>query len=188
MSENNIKKPEFSHIVNVDNIANKGVHLKLKPNSDELTKLASRFNLLSLNNFNIKLHVKPVSAGNKILVNGHIKADIIQSCIINLSQVSSKIDEEFQLNFITVNYDSIGNKDDLEISLNDDYDIIEDNMIDIGEVAAQQLSLIIDPYPRSDNADLKFFTDEIFADKKKTFTIDDKFSPFDILSKLDKKS
>ncbi len=189
MNEKHTESQEFSYIVNIDNIANKGLRIKIKASSSDLKGLARRFNLLSLENFHINFHVKPVSGGNKISVTGDMTADVIQACIVNLSPVSSKINEELQLNFTTIDGNIANNKTNSNISLNDDdCDMIENNMLDLAEVAAQQLSLIIDPYPRSDNADLKVFADQISSGKKKIFTIDDKPNPFAVLSKLNKKS
>lgn len=179
------KSPEFSHPVVVDNIPNKGLRVKLQPSAEELILLMDRFNLLVLDNVKVAIHVKPLAGGYKMRVMGSLHADVTQACIVNLTPVSSQIDEEFQLDFAPPTYI----EHDVELSLEDDdaYEPIEDGVLDLGEITAQQLSLAIDPYPRSKTADLNSVQQDTKGKNGPKFDVDKKPNPFAVLEKLKEK-
>ena len=186
MNENiEAQVPEFSHPVVVDTIPNKGLRIKLAPNSKELTLLMSRFDLLALDHVRAAVQVKPLAGGHKMRVIGSVQADVIQACIVNLSPVSSRIDEEFQVDFAPPTYI----EHDIELSLEDDdaYEPIEDGVLDIGEIVAQQLALAIDPYPRSEAADLETVREDTKGKNGPKFETNVKPNPFAVLKNLKEK-
>jgi len=186
MNENNkIQTPEFSHPITVENIPNKGVRVKLEPNLEELTLLMNRFDLLGLVNMKAALHVKPLSGGHKIRIIGTVQADVVQACIVNLSPVSSQINEEFEIDFSPEAYI----EHDVEMSLADDdaCEPIEDGVLDLGEIVAQQLALLINPYPRSETADLDSVREDTKGKNGPKFEVNDKPNPFAVLKGLKEK-
>lgn len=177
--------PEFSHPIEVDKIPGKGRHVKLAPNATELSLLMQRLGLLALDNVKAKVHVVPRAGGHKMRITGQFQADITQACIVNLSPVFEKIDEEFQLDFAPQKFI----EHDVELSLEDDdaYEPIEDGVLDLGEIVSQQLSLAINPYPRSKNADLNAVRDDTSTKAGPKFDAEEKPNPFAVLKKLKEK-
>lgn len=173
---------EFVYEIVVDELPRTGRHYKLEPDAEILTALAHRFGLLDLTSFKADIHVRPLASAPIYRVIGTITAACSQACVVTLKPVEQTIEEEFELEFAP----GVNLPDELELSLEDEdpCEAIIDGKIDLGELAAQQLSLAIDPYPRAGDADLEQLRDEA-AKSGRDFEVNaGKASPFAALSKL----
>ena len=110
--------------------------------------LATRFDLLALDTLDAALSVW--RDGGAIRVAGRVSARGFQPCGLTAAPVNFAVDEEVALRFATLATDD----DEIELS-DDDLDTLplEDDTIDLGEIAAQSLGLALDPYPRAPDAD-----------------------------------
>jgi hypothetical protein len=81
-----------------------------------------------------------------------------QSCVVTLEPVDSLINESFERTYRTGHgHDSSGRslaEEDLSTPLadDDDWEPLAGDSIDVGEVAAEELALALDPYPRRKDA------------------------------------
>ncbi len=141
--------PEFSHPVKLDQIGGKAHAASLCANEQERAALCDRFGLLSLDELSANLLVS--KKGDTVHVTGQMTADYSQACTASGVSIPVHATETLDLRFVPTLTVA-----EAEIELSDeDCDIIEyeGQTVDLGEAVAQSLSLSLDPYLRSKNAD-----------------------------------
>ncbi len=135
--------PEFSRPIDIARLGPGETALDIAATADERAALARRFELVALDRLEAKVKARRVGA--LIRVTAVLSADLVQSCVVTLEPVASRIADEFTVFFGTAANEDLS-------ALAPDVDPIEPltgDRIDLGETVAQQLSLAIDPYPRS---------------------------------------
>lgn len=140
-------QPEFSVVVDLDDLPEGETAYDLVADADERAALAARFGLLSLDRFEAQLRLHWLEPGTLLALNGTLSADMVQSCVVTLEPVPSRIDEPVEMLFARdgeASADFVGSED---------AEPLEGDRLDIGEIVAEELSLSLDPYPRSPNAE-----------------------------------
>lgn len=141
---------DFCHRLQLDQVRD-GDRIDLVADDAECAAVTDRLGLLTLTR--LDAHAVLDKDGERIRARGRVKAVLEQACVATGEPVPAMIDEPFDLSFVpTPKADSA----DEEFELTDDeLDIIfHDGMaIDLGGAIADTLSLALDPYPRSANAD-----------------------------------
>jgi uncharacterized metal-binding protein YceD (DUF177 family) len=148
---------EFSRPFTVDRLHDKPFHEPIEANEDERAALAKRLNIVGIKSFEADLTL--LRAGDVVGVTGKLKATVVQNCVVTLEDFTSKVEEEIQSYYIEAAKASRHTpKTEEEISLEDEHSpepIPANGAIDLGEIAAQYLSLSLDPYPRKPGAEFK---------------------------------
>jgi uncharacterized metal-binding protein YceD (DUF177 family) len=85
--------------------------------------------------------------GNIIEAEGALDARVVQTCVVTLAPVEQRVAERFIVRFVPA-----GQETDDEDPESPDELAYDGSSIDLGEAAAQQLALALDPYPRSPGA------------------------------------
>ena len=143
--------PEFSYIVQPSTIGDDAANASfdVEANEMECTALAARFGYLELTFFRVSGRLMPRGALD-IRLKGRIEARVVRSCVVTLEPVISDVDESLDIL--------------LSPELGDDpraNDVAEDfepycgDAIDIAELAAVELVLALDPYPRAPGVTLE---------------------------------
>lgn len=135
---------EFPRFENLPKLATRDKPLVLRANENERRALAKRAAIPALEFFETTLRVSPNGRGT-FRIAGKFKARVTLVCSRSLKEFASKIDEDFSEIFITP--DQYQNLADAGIEERDDYEVFEDENVDLGEMAAQLLILAIDPFP-----------------------------------------
>lgn len=168
---------EFSRPLSIDGITpDKERVEKIEANDKECAALAKRFDLRDLSDFSGTLHIRRVAGGDLVRVAGTIKADVVQTCVVSLQDVHAHVEGDFETFFSEKEQDL---PEDLDILLDDPEsapEMVVNGHIDLGEVAAQYLSLHLDPYPRAPGVSLAAQLAEVGAGGKS--------SPFAVLKGL----
>lgn len=138
---------EFSRPVAVDRLGSHGKEVTVEANEAECAALARRFDLLGLDRLHGQFRLRPLGTGKLVRVEGHIEAELRQSCVVTLEPITSRIDHEFALSFSS-DPEDISPEVSVDPDSEDPPEPIENGIIDLGEVSAQQLALEIDPFPR----------------------------------------
>jgi len=158
-------EPEFSHIVLVDKIPALGMDLKVEAQDAQCVRLAKRFDLKELSKLYAILSLKPAYAGEAIHVTGRFIADVVQSCVITLEPFPTHIEHDVNVLFVRP-----AQLDDFtqSVPLDSEQDIetIVNGGLDLGEILAQHLGIMLDPYPRKPDASLQ--TDVLATDNSHT--------------------
>ncbi len=136
--------PEFSYPVSVARLPKEPSVYKLKAKPAERTALASRFGIVSIERLEAEVVLRPV-AGGMVRLDATLEADVVQACVVTLDPVEASVVETFALLYGDVAEEEEILQGDEELVV----EPLEDDVIDLGEAVAQQLSLGLDPYPRS---------------------------------------
>lgn len=133
-----------------------GAAVEISPSDSERSALAKRFGFLALPIFSARVTVDH-RIGGQIVVEGRLRGRIVQACVLTLDPVTQDVDETFRIVFKPDMTDD-RDPESGEAVLNSQADAPEPltgNMLDIGEIVAEQLSLAADPYPRRPGAKLE---------------------------------
>ena len=145
--------PELSRRLAIERIGN-GMDVMVDAKGDECAALAERMGIpavLALScRFSLRksrIHGGEVAA---VEATGKLSARVVQSCIVSLDPIEADVEDEFTLRFVPEGSerDDLGLEDEDEIPYQGD-------AIDLGEAAAQQLALALDPFPRKPGAELE---------------------------------
>lgn len=151
----------------------------------ERAALAKRFGIIAIGRFVVDGTLKTFDGGRRALLDAHIAAQATQSCVVTLEPVGEEIDERFTLEFAdSVATAAIEKELELDPEAADPPDPLEGEAVDIGEAAAEQLALALDPYPRAPGASLPEETPEETGESEAS---EPKSSPFLALARLVRK-
>jgi uncharacterized metal-binding protein YceD (DUF177 family) len=134
--------PEFHRPISLDRIGPHGLDLTIEATPAECSALAVRMNLPAVLAVSCEFHLIRESR-DKLLARGVLRAAVTQTCVISLEEFDSTVEETFQVRFVPSGEES----DDIDPESDDEIPF-EGNLIDLGEAAAEQLGLALDPYPR----------------------------------------
>jgi uncharacterized metal-binding protein YceD (DUF177 family) len=143
---------EFSRFIEADSVGAKPIERDISANAEERAALAERFDLVAINRLEADFTLR--RAGNGVIhVKGRVQGDVVQSCVLTLEPVPARIEEAFAADFAA---EAGRSADDEEIDFEaaDPPEPIRNGHIDLGELAAEQLFLALDPYPRAPGAEL----------------------------------
>jgi uncharacterized metal-binding protein YceD (DUF177 family) len=135
---------EFSRPVAVLRLGTEAMTYRINATGEECAALARRFDLVSLEHFAAEVTLS--RHGGEVRLAAEIVADVVQLCCLTLEPFASNL-----IDRSTVLYRRKPPPADLGVD-EEDYEVLVGDEIDIGEAAAQQLSLALDPFPRAPGA------------------------------------
>lgn len=145
----NKEKSEIERIVDLDKMANQGAALDIVASDKERAALAKRFGFLDLPAFSARVTIDR-RLGGQVIVEGRLRGRLVQACVLSLEPVSQDLDDVFRLVF---KEDALDERDpesgEAVVSAQADApEPLTGNLLDVGEIVAEQLSLTAEPYPR----------------------------------------
>jgi uncharacterized metal-binding protein YceD (DUF177 family) len=146
--------PEFHRPLALDRIGPHGLDLTVEATSAECAALAERMSLPAVLALSCGFHL--VREGrDTVLARGSLRATVTQTCVISLDDFDAAVEEVFQVRFVPSGEES----DDIDPESDDEIPF-EGNVIDLGELAAEQLGLALDPYPRMQGVEMPALEDD----------------------------
>ena len=133
-----------------------GTALDIVASDGERAALAKRFGFLGLPAFSARVTVDR-KVGGQIVVVGRLRGKIVQACVLTLDPVTQNLDDAFRVVFkkdLTDERDPESGEAVLSAHV-DSPEPLSGNLLDVGEIVAEQLSLAADPYPRRPGAKLE---------------------------------
>ena len=138
--------PELHRPVPVDRVGAAGLDVTVQASATECAALARRMHLPNLLSLRCTFRLMRLTA-DCMLAEGHLQAKAVQTCVISLDDFAAELDERFRIRFVPVGQES----DDPDPEADDEIGYAG-GMLDLGEAAAEQLALALDPYPRAPGA------------------------------------
>jgi uncharacterized metal-binding protein YceD (DUF177 family) len=146
--------PEFHRPLSLDRIGPHGLDLTVEATPAECGALATRMNLPAVVALSCAFHL--IREGrDAVLARGVLRARITQTCVVSLEDFDAPVEEVFQVWFVPSGEET----DDIDPESDDEIPF-EGNVIDLGEAAAEQLGLALDPYPRMPGMEMPDVEDE----------------------------
>lgn len=171
--------PEFSRMVRVDHIPAAGMALDIEAKPAERLALAARFGIQSIDALRAALTLKVLAGGALVRVDGHVDAQVVQTCVVTLEPVAQTVSEDFVLSFGAPLPEEPGTEIELSLDEEDPPDPIVDGAIDVGEAVAEHLALALDPFPRKPGTTFESAVDDDDEAEEKP-------NPFAVLAQLHK--
>src|SRR6478736_6742576 len=158
MSEqiDNKHKSEIERIVDLDRMGRAGTALDIVASESECAALAKRFGFLGLHGFSARVTVD-LQPGGQVIVEGRLRGKIVQACVLSLEPVTQDLDDTFRIVF----KENLAEERDPEsgealVSAQAEApEPLPGNLLDVGEIVAEQLSLAAEPYPRKPGVTLE---------------------------------
>ena len=165
---------ELKHLVQ-----NRGVDFDLTLSERDISEISAQLDLLSLRKIKFSGSILPMGKGDWELT-GKLGATVEQACSLTLAPVRCRIDtpviRRFRKSPITLNHTG----PEHEIPEDDSEEQLED-VIDLGRVLREALSLALPDYPRAEGAALESAE---FAPPGVTPLTDEAARPFSVLAGL----
>lgn len=170
---------ELSRPVVVDELPNHGRRIDLQPTAEELAAIASRLDLVTLNQLDGVISIRP-EIGREVAADGEITASFVQTCVVTGEPVEQTMTIQITRRYSedTSKFDDTDEDEDvINDAIDEGPDPIEGGIIDVGEAAVEELALQIPPYPRAPGAEFSDIVEDL--DKG-----DDRPNPFAKLAAL----
>jgi uncharacterized metal-binding protein YceD (DUF177 family) len=149
-----VRRSEFHRSVPVHDLPAGGRAFDIEARPDERTALARRFGIVAVNHLRAEGVIRPHASGRRVKLEGHLSAEVVQTCVITLEPVTAAIEVTLErLYGFDVTQDVEERFGEVFLDLTDDpaEPLIAD-VVDIGAAAAEQLGLELDLYPKKPGA------------------------------------
>ncbi len=143
-------QPEFSRTVRADTLAGQPRSLSIGANEDERAALSKRFGLIGIERLSAEAELR--RSGDEVRATGTLSAAVVQSCVATGEPVPAEVQEDFSIVFRP--HPEVAAEEEIELSEGElDVVFYDGASVDLGEAVAETLSLSLEPYPRSIEAD-----------------------------------
>jgi uncharacterized metal-binding protein YceD (DUF177 family) len=133
--------PEFHRPLAVDRIGAAPLEQTVVASPTECEALAARLGIPAVHSLECRFRLRRGDAG-RIAAEGHLRARLVRECVVSLDEFETEMAEGFRLIFVPEGQES----DDADPESEDEVPYAG-GAIDLGEAAAEQLALDLDPYP-----------------------------------------
>jgi hypothetical protein len=157
---------ELTRLVPLSRIGKAGMTFVVRATPGECEAIAARMDLPAVGSLECAFNLAIEDDGVSIAAQGHLQAQVMRTCVISADDFETLVEDRFEVRFVPAGTE----RDDPNPDLPDEIPY-EAGCIDLGEATAEQLGLVLDPYPRMEGAEL--------TDSER----DDSTSPFSVLAR-----
>ena len=140
--------PELHRPIMVERVGPAGLDYRVEASPDECAALAIRMSLPAVQSLTCRFSLERDASGT-VVARGHLLARIVQTCVVSLDDFTATVDDHFVVRCVPEGAES----DDPDPDALDEI-VCPGGILDLGEAAAEQLALALDPYPRAPGAEL----------------------------------
>ena len=137
---------ELSRPVVLDRLGGPGAEYVVDATPAELDAVARRLMIPGLNRLHCDFRLRRLGSGT-VEATGRLEAEVVQVCVLSLDEFPQEVREAFMAEFVPAGSETDDDDPDAP-----DQIPYEGGLIDLGEAAAEQLALALDPYPRKPGA------------------------------------
>ncbi len=148
-------RTEFRRPLPVHDLPVAGRPFGIEAGPDERVALARRFGIHAVNRLQAVGVVRPEANGRRVRLDGHLSAEVVQTCVVTLEPITVVIDVALErLYGYDVMQDFEDGAGEVFLDLTDDLpaEPLTEDILDVGAASAEQLALELDPYPRKPGA------------------------------------
>jgi uncharacterized metal-binding protein YceD (DUF177 family) len=139
-----LSRPEFSRVVMLTKLGTERLRREIAATPGECAALARRFDLVTLDSLRARIELER-QGGGTFLLRGEIEAQFAQTCVLTLDPVAGAVSESFVLRYgpPEAEPEDPGREDEPA------FELLDGDVIDIGEAVAQEFALMLPPFPRA---------------------------------------
>lgn len=140
--------PELHRPVAADRVGPNGLDVTVQASKAECRALAQRMHIHEVHSLECSFRLTR-DAADSIATTGYLRARVVQTCVITAEEFETVLEELFAVRFVPAGQETEDPNPDAidEIPFSG-------GTLDLGEAAAEQLGLALDPYPRLPGAEL----------------------------------
>jgi hypothetical protein len=138
---------ELCRPVSLSKIGPQGFDVTISATPGECARLAARMDVPTIRSLECTFRLVREDDGVSVFALGRLRAHLTRICVVSAEEFETAVTEEFEIRFVPAGI----MRDDPDPNEVDEIPY-ETNTIDLGEAAAEQLGLALDPYPRMDGA------------------------------------
>jgi uncharacterized metal-binding protein YceD (DUF177 family) len=142
---------EFSRLFKLRHLPASGGHgFTIEATPGECRAVARRLELVSLKALRFEGRVEKGPRDGVLIVRGTVEADATQRCVVTLEPVPANLEVPVERYFIAE-----GEETEAEVIVSPDDEEPEPlagDLLDLGEIAVEELALALDPYPHAADA------------------------------------
>ncbi len=139
---------EFSRPLAAERIGVAPFETRVEASADECRALAVRMQLPAVLALSCAFVLRREPGGG-IHAEGGLRARVVQTCVVTLDDFEAEVLEPFAIRFVPAGDEA----EDIDPEAEDEVPYVG-GTIDLGEAAAEQLALALEPYPRQPGATL----------------------------------
>lgn len=167
----------FSYQIKVDNLPNTEQHYRLKADEEDFKRIQEILKIPAVKSFSADIRLRLDHKTNILKLWGQAKADLVLQSVISLENFDKSYENDFELTYDTKATLKSQREEEEEISIDDDTpDVVINGVIDLSDIAIEQIALIMDDYPRKAGEKFEFKSEFSEENEKK--------NPFEVLKKL----
>lgn len=145
---------DLSLTIAVDTVGTDPLSYTVVATDADLSSVRERFDLLEARSLSADIAVELRPSDKAVQIKGHLKANIVQRCVISLDPVPETLDEPFELLLVSEKVADAWDEQEAYLDPDHpDYDALEGDEIPLGEIVAQTLSIVMDDYPRAEGVE-----------------------------------
>ncbi len=167
---------DFSYPLKIEDINQGEQTYKLRANKAQLETLKDILQIPAVNYFEADIKLTFQKKKGILEVSGEVRSGLRLISVISLEEFDKEYKSDFNIIYDTnATYEQIREMDE---DIEDDIpDIVIDGKIDLGDIAIEQLALVMEDHPRMDGEEFTSFIEDDSPIKE---------NPFAVLSKLKK--
>lgn len=140
-----IDGPEFSRELEIARVPSGGRGFAIVADAAERAALADRFDLVAIADLRASGRLAWLPGGEVLVLEGRLEAEVTQRCVRTLEPVPARLSVPLRRSFVTQPAGTEAIVVDPEA---DEPEPLEGGRLDLGEIAAEELVLALDPYPK----------------------------------------
>lgn len=139
---------ELSRVVFVAKIGASGLGVVVEATEAERAAVARRMDIPSIQALKCVFSLtRDEDDGDIIIGMGHLHARVTRVCVVSAEDFETDVEDHFEVRFVPAGREN----DELDPDREDEIPY-ENDQIDLGEAAVEQLGLVLDPYPKMEGA------------------------------------
>lgn len=147
-----VAEREFSREIEIARVPVGGRPFAIAAEASERVALARRLGLERIDRLRAEGTLLRTPGEPLLVLEGRLEAEVTQRCVVTLEPVASRLEVELHRIF------ALGRapqEDEIVVDpLREEPEPLEGEVLDLGEIAAEELALAVDPYPRAPGAGL----------------------------------
>ena len=143
---------EFSRILAFEQIGSTGVQYHVEANEEECRLLAKRFRLVAIHNLSADFFLTHTPEPGCISIEGEVRGEVVQSCVVTLKDVPESVRVHVHIILRPSQGEALDDAFEIDLESDVDTEFYTENLVDLGETAAQYLFLNLDPFPHAPDA------------------------------------
>lgn len=138
---------ELSRPLSTEHIGRDGAEMDIEATVAERAALTERFGLVGIEALRATVRLQWLDGERRLRLRAHITGRVTQSCVVSLDPVENTVDESVEIFF-----EPVGDAEtvrDVIVDSSEDAEPLVGDVLDVGEVIAEEFALSLDPYPRN---------------------------------------